>query len=292
MMAKDPQLRKPAAASGAAGRAKAAAALQEQQRAELAGQLTAVAAELGLLRAGSAAHNILPHTLAELGLADAFAPIEGPVGPVYVAFDGAGVTALRLAEDGVAFAEWYQARFGRQPRPATRPPWKLEKPLLAALLGGKPVTVPLHLTGLTAFERAVLDQAATIPRGEVRPYGWVAREIGRPGAVRAVGTALGNNPVPLLIPCHRVVRSDGAVGNYAFGEPVKRDVLAAEGLDPVWLDHLASAGERYHGSRTTKIYCFPTCRHARRIQERNRQPFRSEAAAREAGYRPCTVCRP
>ena len=68
----------------------------------------------------------------------------------------------------------------------------------------------------------MLTKTLEIPSGEVRPYGWVAREIGRPKAVRAVGSALGRNPVPVLIPCHRVVRSDGHVGNYGLGVPMKR----------------------------------------------------------------------
>ena len=76
-------------------------------------------------------------------------------------------------------------------------------------------------------------KALEIPRGEVRPYGWIAAEIGRPKAVRAVGTALGHNPVPLIVPCHRVVRTDGTIGQYSLGGPGnKRTILSAEGLDP------------------------------------------------------------
>src|SRR5437879_3189574 len=66
--------------------------------------------------------------------------------------------------------------------------------------------------GLTAFDQSVLRKALQIPRGQVRPYNWVAREIGHPAAVRAVGTALANNPTPYLIPCHRVIRADGVIG--------------------------------------------------------------------------------
>ena len=65
------------------------------------------------------------------------------------------------------------------------------------------------------FERAVLEKALEIPRGEVRPYSWIASEIGRPKAVRAVGSALAHNPVPLVMPCHRVVRADGMIGQYS-----------------------------------------------------------------------------
>jgi O-6-methylguanine DNA methyltransferase len=68
---------------------------------------------------------------------------------------------------------------------------------------------------LTDFEWQVLRATLTIPLGETRSYKWVARKIGRPRAVRAVGQALRKNPYPLLIPCHRVVRSDGTAGGYA-----------------------------------------------------------------------------
>ncbi len=68
---------------------------------------------------------------------------------------------------------------------------------------------------LTDFEWQVLRAALTIPLGETRSYQWVARKIGRPKAVRAVGQALRKNPYPLIIPCHRVVKSDGTPGGYA-----------------------------------------------------------------------------
>ena len=112
--------------------------------------------------------------------------------------------------------------------PAHRPPVGLA----AALRSGKATSLRYDLDALTEFERAVLAKALEIPAGEVRPYGWIAREIGRPKAVRAVGTALGRNPVPLLIPCHRVVRSDGRIGNYAlwpFGRSVVRRPRAGIG---------------------------------------------------------------
>jgi O-6-methylguanine DNA methyltransferase len=139
----------------------------------------------------------------------------------------------------------------------------------------------------------VWQKALEIPRGEVRPYGWIAAEIGRPKAVRAVGTALAHNPVPLVVPCHRVVRSDGLLGNYSLGGPEnKRRILAAEGLDPEALESEAGRGIRFVGSDTTKIVCLPTCQHARRIMARHRVPFASLGAARGAGYRPCKRCRP
>jgi len=108
-----------------------------------------------------------------------------------------------------------------------------------------------------------------------------------------VGSALAHNPIPLLIPCHRVVRSDGLIGEYGLGGPAnKRTILAAEGTSPTELEALARAGVRYIGSDTTRIYCFPTCRNARRITSKHRHPFRSETQAASAGFRPCQVCRP
>jgi len=97
----------------------------------------------------------------------------------------------------------------------------------------------------------------------------------------------------VLIPCHRVVRSDGALGQYSGGGPeTKRAILRTEGMDPGWLEELNARGVRFLGSRTTHIFCLPTCRHVQRIQAGNRYAFHDEREARAAGFRPCTRCRP
>ena len=154
------------------------------------------------------------------------------------------------------------ATIGRR-RPARR---HLADAIARRLAGERRVRIPLDLRGRTEFEVAVWTKALEIPRGEVRPYGWIAAEIGRPKAVRAVGTALGHNPVPLIVPCHRVVRTDGTIGQYSLGGPGnKRTILAAEGLDPEAMEAAARRGERLSGSTTTRIVCWPTCRHARRV---------------------------
>jgi O-6-methylguanine DNA methyltransferase len=146
---------------------------------------------------------------------------------------------------------------------------------------------------LTEFERAVLLKTLEIPPGEIRPYGWIAAEIDRPKAVRAVGTALAHNPIPLFIPCHRVVRSDGHLGRYSLGGPAaKRSALASEGVAIEPLEALARAGVRYLGSDTTHIFCYPTCRHARKLTIKHEVRFPSVRAAVGLGYRACKVCRP
>lgn len=81
---------------------------------------------------------------------------------------------------------------------------------------------------LTLFQRKVYTVVKAIPCGEVRTYAWVANEIGLSKAVRAVGTALKKNPFIIIIPCHRVVRSDGDIGEYALGKDLKKKLLELE----------------------------------------------------------------
>src|SRR5262249_29314379 len=132
-----------------------------------------------------------------------------------------------------------------------------------------------------------------IPRGEVRTYAWVAREIGHPAAVRAVGTALAKNPVPFVIPCHRVVRSDGDLGNYSGGGvDTKERILLYEGVDVAELRELAPRGRRSRASRNTKIFCLPTCYSRKHAKAASTVYFHSKDEAFAAGYRPCKLCRP
>jgi O-6-methylguanine DNA methyltransferase len=236
---------------------------------------------------------LAPATLVAVGLADEYAPMASPIGPVFVAWNGLGVSAVGEADSPAAFEARTRAATGRPIHAAAAIPARLERALSRRLGGDRRVPIALDLRERTDFERAVWSKALEIPRGEVRPYGWIAAEIGRPKAVRAVGSALGHNPVPLVIPCHRVVRSDGLIGQYSLGGPGnKRTMLAAEGLDPDELEGLARARIRYIGSDSTRIFCLPSCHHARRVTPAHRVPLRSGAAAVAAGYRACRVCRP
>jgi O-6-methylguanine DNA methyltransferase len=237
--------------------------------------------------------SIYPTVLARLRLGDVYWVLDTPLGSVYVAYNGVGISAVMRAVAPADFEQSFRARFGRPATPTMEPPESMAHAVAGALRGEGRSSLRFDLRDLSEFERAVLLKALEIPRGEVRPYAWVAREIGHPRAVRAVGSALGHNPIPLLIPCHRVVRSDGRIGEYSMGGPeAKRAVLAAEGAEPETMESLARSGVRYYGSDTTRIYCFPTCRHARRVTDRHRVLFGSEAQAAAAGYRPCKVCRP
>jgi O-6-methylguanine DNA methyltransferase len=141
--------------------------------------------------------------------------------------------------------------------------------------------VPVDLTTVPDFQRSVLQAAGHIPFGEARAYAWIAARVGHPRAVRAVGTALGRNPVPLILPCHRVWRSDGGLGGYIFGADVKDRLAALERTTPV-----------LEGCTSTRIVCRVGCIHGRHMRRDNRVVFASVEDARSVGYRPCKVCRP
>lgn len=214
------------------------------------------------------------------------------VGDLFVAFGDHGISYVRTAastgESATEFTRSFRDRFGRPVLPADQPP----PGLLPALRTGHTKRLQLDFRGMTDFEVEVLSATRRIPAGQTRPYGWVAREIGRPRAVRAVGTALGRNPVPVLVPCHRVTRSDGRLGDYVFGTPVKEAILSAENVNLGEVREFTRTRIFYLGSDTTGIVCFPTCHHARRITPEHRHGFRTVDQAERAGYRPCRHCRP
>jgi O-6-methylguanine DNA methyltransferase len=142
-------------------------------------------------------------------------------------------------------------------------------------------SVPVDLRAVPEFQARVLAAAARIPFGETRSYAGLAREIGHPAAARAVGNALGANPVPILVPCHRVIRGDGTWGHYAFGAALKTRLLTLERTTPVLV-----------GCTSTRIVCRRGCAHEQRQGEDRRVAFASVADARSVGYRPCLACRP
>jgi O-6-methylguanine DNA methyltransferase len=244
-------------------------------------------AALADLRAPAPA-GLVDRVLASTGPADVWVLADGPAGPLMVAFNEHGISYVLAGDDEAELARQVRVRLDRGVRRVQKPP----AGLLPALRSGRTRGLRFDLRGRTAFERDVLTAALRIPRGEVRSYGWIAAAIGRPGAVRAVGSALGRNPVPVVIPCHRVLRSDGQAGDYVWGAPVKRTILTAEGVDIAEVERLGAAGVQYTGSDTTHIFCVPTCKDARRTTPGHTVRFRSAAAARAAGYRPCLHCEP
>ena len=220
---------------------------------------------------------------------DHFDRVETAAGPMIVVFSDRGIRLVTADEGDIRAA--YAKRSGRILDHAPIPD-ALRREVVAAI-DGEGVDKPhVDLDEATDLEHDVLQLLTRIPRGEVRTYAWVARQIGRPRAVRAVGNVVAKNRVPFLMPCHRVVPSSGGIGNYIFGTDAKRALLEREGVDVEGLEKLARENVRFIGSRTTHVFCFPTCRGARRIREENRVPFHGADDALESGYRPCRLCQP
>jgi methylated-DNA-[protein]-cysteine S-methyltransferase len=104
---------------------------------------------------------------------------------------------------------------------------------IRAFLGGSNITFPLDTVSIdlySPFQQAVLRAEHEIPRGMVSTYGRIARYLGQPSAARAVGRALATNPFPIIIPCHRAIRSDRTLGGYQGGVAMKRKLLEMEGI--------------------------------------------------------------
>ena len=142
-------------------------------------------------------------------------------------------------------------------------------------------TVPVDLSGLPEFQSKVLAETRRIDFGKVVSYATLASRVGHRRAARAVGNALGANPVPVIVPCHRVIRGDGTWGHYAFGGEIKTGLLALERATPALV-----------GCTTTRIVCRRGCAHEQRVGEDRRVVFASVADAGSVGYRSCRACRP
>lgn len=142
-------------------------------------------------------------------------------------------------------------------------------------------SVPVDLGARPEFQRRVLRATVTIPFGEARSYAWVADHAGNPRAVRATGTALGRNPVPFIVPCHRVVRTGGGLGGYGLGLPLKTWLLDLERHTPV-----------LEGSDRTRYVCRLGCSESPRTPPENRVVFAAVEDALSLGFQPCRDCLP
>jgi len=157
-------------------------------------------------------------------------------GPVVLVFsDHAGPPVLvrvLIPQPGISAEKQAAIRYGGLPV-SHHPVSDALCSRLKAFLRGDAVAFSLDRVDLAAcspFQRAVLLATHAIPRGEVRTYGQIATRAGAPGAARAAGNALARNPFPLIIPCHRAIRSNGLPGGYRGGPEMKKTLLAYEGI--------------------------------------------------------------
>ncbi|HMK08263.1 MAG TPA: methylated-DNA--[protein]-cysteine S-methyltransferase [Anaerolineales bacterium] len=155
-----------------------------------------------------------------------------PVGPLWVAMTDLGLAAVSYGGTESAFAGWIGRHLQASPVRSAERTTVARRELREYLAGRRTsFTLPVDLTHVTSFQRRVLEAAQAVPRGQVATYGEIGRRIGRPGAARAVGQALGSNPVPIVVPCHRVLASDGSLRGYSGrgGLQTKRRLLTLEG---------------------------------------------------------------
>jgi methylated-DNA-[protein]-cysteine S-methyltransferase len=159
-----------------------------------------------------------------------WAATESPLGTIYLARNAAGLCKLDFGVTEAAFIERLD--------PVARTEYNEEAlaPAITQLqeyFAGKRrrFDVPVDFSQMTPFQQNVLQTAVTIPAGKVLTYGQMARTIGKPRASRAVGQALGSNPVPIIVPCHRIIGSDGSMTGYSGGGGVasKKWLLRLEG---------------------------------------------------------------
>jgi methylated-DNA-[protein]-cysteine S-methyltransferase len=158
------------------------------------------------------------------------ARIPSPIGPLAIAWSDSGVTFVGIdrGEDLETARTNIERRLRRPVRVAEPPAWVREA-VTNFFRTWRVDLKSIDVTRLSEFERAALLKAAEIPPGQVRSYGWIAREIGHPQSARAVGQAMARNPVALFFPCHRVVDASGALHNYGYGVEMKARILQMEG---------------------------------------------------------------
>jgi O-6-methylguanine DNA methyltransferase len=159
-----------------------------------------------------------------------YSEVKTVMGNLRIGCSSKGITAISLAnESRTAFEQAYLKRMGARPQQG-KIPERFERAVIQAAAGRAYAPVPVDITGLSEFQMKVLKALQKVRRGDVRTYAWLARQAGRPGAARAVGNTMARNPIPILIPCHRVVPSSGGTGNYGLGKPRKRELLSREGV--------------------------------------------------------------
>jgi AraC family transcriptional regulator, regulatory protein of adaptative response / methylated-DNA-[protein]-cysteine methyltransferase len=158
---------------------------------------------------------------------------ESPLGTVVVATTAKGVCAVSLRESDAGVEEYLRSRFPKAELKRDDAGLKRTLDTVRERIAGRKLDdiLPLDLKG-TDFQREVWNQLLAIPAGSTRSYLDVAQAINRPKATRAVAQACGANPVAVVVPCHRVVMSDGSIGGYSGLPGVKKALLTAEGALP------------------------------------------------------------
>jgi len=158
---------------------------------------------------------------------------ESPLGPLWIVSSKEGLSYLIREKEEHAFLSEIKRRTGQQPikKLNQMSRWRA---VLVRYFSGEAITFdrPIAFLGGTVFQQRVWRTLLTIPHGTVRSYQWVGDQLGMKRAGRAIGNACGKNPIPVIVPCHRVVRQNGDLGGYTGGVAIKKKLLALEGALP------------------------------------------------------------
>jgi methylated-DNA-[protein]-cysteine S-methyltransferase len=219
---------------------------------------------------------------------------SSPIGPVMVGVSAHGIALihfLRAPEDARHAIAILQHRFDPVPdQNAVTPVHEELDRFMAGDQSALRSRIDLSLVG-GAFQRRVLERLLEVGPGAILPYSSLAAWVNAPHASRAVGGAMHYNPIPVYVPCHRVVRSDLSLGGYGGGLELKRKLLEIEGFSFTSKGLVAQDGAVW-GNRNSKIYCRPDCRALTRANLSNNLLFRDATRAAREGMRPCRLCLP
>jgi methylated-DNA-[protein]-cysteine S-methyltransferase len=220
--------------------------------------------------------------------------VKSPLGDLLVAASSRGVVLNHYLRDGADLAATIaRLRLHFDPVEDRRTAEEIGQEVRDYLAGdAAALRRKVDLTmAQSAFQRMVLAKLQAVPRGAVLSYRALSAATGSPDAARAVGNALHNNPVPVYVPCHRVIAHDGGIGGYGGGLSSKLRLLRAEGFAVNNRDARISDSAVW-GNKGTKIYCRPDCRTTARVDRTRVLFFADSKSAQNAGMRPCKLCRP
>ncbi|HTT74918.1 MAG TPA: methylated-DNA--[protein]-cysteine S-methyltransferase [Candidatus Binataceae bacterium] len=219
--------------------------------------------------------------------------IQSSVGPLFVAESDRGLLGVRFADCGgdTAILHAIRQKFDLRDDPAAAD--RIRDEIERALAGDHDAVAnrPIDYSLVTSpFQRRAFARLRQVPPGSVVTYQALAAAIGAPSGQRAVGHAMATNPIPIFVPCHRVIKSDGSIGNYGGGVERKLKLLRAEGFRVDKGNRVPS--EAVYGHWQSHIFCRPDCSAVRRSDRRKWIIFSDADRARVSGMRPCKLCCP
>jgi O-6-methylguanine DNA methyltransferase len=218
--------------------------------------------------------------------------IPSPLGKLLVAESDRGLAAIHFLfiSGGERTLELLRRKFDLIENEASAR--RIEAEIDRVFEGGVEATErPVDLSLVESeFQRHAYMLLRKVPAGAVITYQGLAASAGKPNAQRAIGTTMATNPIPIFVPCHRVIKSDGTIGNYGGGVDNKIKLLRAEGFE-VGRD-LRLPSRAVMGHRHTKIFCRPDCPAARRADPNNALIYADSRHAQHEGLRACKICKP